>query len=122
MKLSEKEKRWSMQYYDKRAVGTRIRRLRKSKSMTQCELAELLDYTTARQLQRIEIGENACSVDKLMEIAQILEVSTDFLLFEKNRDDDEALQQIFQGRSMKQKIFMMRVLEVLVDNLDLLYK
>ena len=57
-----------------------------------------------------------------MEIAQILEVSTDFLLFEENRDDDEALQQIFQGRSMKQKIFMMRVLEVLVDNLDLLYK
>lgn len=120
MKVSVKEKKRSMQYYDKKVIGTRIQQLRKSKSMTQCELAELLDYTTERQLQRIEIGETACSVDKLMEIAQVLEVSTDFLLFEKNIDDDEALQHIFQGRSKKQKIVMIRVLEALVDNLDLL--
>lgn len=49
--------------------------------MTQSSLAEKLDYTTERQLQRIENGETSCSVDKLMEIAQILEVSTDYILF-----------------------------------------
>ena len=44
-------------------------------------MAEKLDYITERQLQRIENGETACPVDKLMEISQILNVSTDFLLF-----------------------------------------
>lgn len=39
------------------------------------ELSEYLDYTNERQLQRIESGETACSVDKLMEVAQILETS-----------------------------------------------
>lgn len=49
--------------------------------MTQSRLAEKLDYTSERQLQRIESGETSCSVDKLMELAQILGVSTEYLLF-----------------------------------------
>lgn len=49
--------------------------------MTQSRLAEKLDYTSESQLQRSESGETACSVDKLMELAQILGVSTDYLLF-----------------------------------------
>lgn len=49
--------------------------------MTQYKLAECMDYTNERQLQRIECGETVCSVDKLTEIAQILEVRIDFLLF-----------------------------------------
>ena len=70
-----------MQYYDKKAVGRRIKQLRKSKGLTQHGLAGLLDYTGSRQLQRIETGETSCTVEKLMEIAQLLETSTDFLLF-----------------------------------------
>lgn len=70
-----------MQYYDKKDVGERIKVLRKRKYLIQSELSECLDYTNERQLQRIESGETACSVDKLMEVAQILEISTDFLLF-----------------------------------------
>lgn len=49
--------------------------------MTQSRFAEKLDYTSERQLQRSESGETSCSVDKLMELAQILGVSTDYLLF-----------------------------------------
>lgn len=71
----------NMQYYDKYDVGKRIRMLRKNKHLTQSELSNCLDYTNERQLQRIESGESACSVDKLMEVAQVLETSTDFLLF-----------------------------------------
>ena len=70
-----------MQYYDKKDVGERIKVLRKRKHLTQSELSECLDYTNERQLQRIESGETACSIDKLMEVAQVLETSTDFLLF-----------------------------------------
>ena len=52
-----------MQYYDKKAVGRRIKQLRKSKGLTQHGLAGLLDYTGSRQLQRIEIGETSCTVE-----------------------------------------------------------
>jgi hypothetical protein len=53
-----------------------------------------LDYTNERQLQRIENGETACFVDKLMEITQILNSSIEFLLFgveEKSGNELETI-------------------------------
>mgnify|MGYP003305317281 CR=1 FL=1 len=79
LKVLNKDK--IIHYYNREDVGRRIKLLRKSYDLTQSELADLLDYTGERQLQRIESGQTACSVDKLMEIAQILNVSTDYLLF-----------------------------------------
>lgn len=46
-----------MQYYDKKAVGERIKAIRLRNGMTQSRLAEELDHTSERQLQRIESGE-----------------------------------------------------------------
>lgn len=83
-----------MQYYDKKAVGERIKAIRLRNGITQSRLAEELDYTSERQLQRIESGETSCSVDKLMELVQILGVSTDYLLFGYEsacRDDMESI-------------------------------
>lgn len=107
-----------MQYYDKKEVGTRIKMIRSNKNITQCKLAEYLDYTTERQLQRIECGETACSVDKLMEIAQILDVSTDFLLF--GGQENKGLEVIFEGRSEGQRLFMRKLMETVVENFSLL--
>nr|WP_288886810.1 helix-turn-helix transcriptional regulator [uncultured Blautia sp.] len=72
-----------MQYFDKREMGFRIKYLRHKEGMTQHELAEQLCYSTERQLQRIESGETACPVERLMEIAQVLHTSTDYILFGK---------------------------------------
>lgn len=72
-----------MEYFDKKAVGFRIKQLRRKESMTQQQLAERLCYATERQVQRIENGEISCPVDRLMEIAQIFNTSTDYLLFGK---------------------------------------
>lgn len=72
-----------MEYFDKKEVGLRIKQLRRKDSMTQRQLAELLCYATERQVQRIENGEISCPVDRLMEIAQIFNTSTDYLLFGK---------------------------------------
>ena len=66
--------------------------------MTQSRLAEKLDYTSECQQQRIESRETSCSVDKLMELAQILGVSTDYLLFGYEsacRDDMEKYMDTF---------------------------
>lgn len=107
-----------MQYYDKAAVGGRIKQLRKSRNLTQSKLSEYLDYTNERQLQRIENGETACSVDKLMEIAQILDSSTDFLLF--GIEQESELEEVLMGKNEKQKLYLKKLLIVAADNLELI--
>lgn len=108
-----------MQYYDKKAVGNRIQQMRKRSNLTQCQLAECLDYANERQLQRIENGTTACSVDKLMEIAQILNVSTDFLLFGVKTTDENDILEILNGISENQRWYLLKVLKVIVENLKI---
>lgn len=109
-----------MQYYDKKAVGMRIKEARKNKGMTQCGLSLCLDYTSERQLQRIESGETSCSVDKLMEISQILDVSADYLLFGTDRNRSERFVKCFEGKSGKQTEYLCRLLETAGENMGLL--
>ena len=68
-----------MQYYSKE-MGLRIKNLRKQCNMTQSQLAEKLYYATERQLQRIENGEAIYPVDRVVELAEILNTTTDYLL------------------------------------------
>lgn len=109
-----------MQYYEKKAVGERIKKIRQSRGLTQCRLAEELDYTSERQLQRIESGATSCSVDKLMELAQILEVSTDYLLFGWKKRNVGVFQKYFEGKTKGQIEYLGKILEVAAANLDLL--
>lgn len=110
-----------MQYYDKEAVGVRIKKARMSVGFTQCRLAEKLDYTSERQLQRIESGETSCSVDKLMELAQILGVSTDFLLFGEMMTQEAGWERYLEGKSSKQIAYLEKVLKAASKNLTMLY-
>ena len=89
--------------------------------MTQCRLAEELDYTSERQLQRIESGETSCSVDKLMELAQILGVSTDFLLFGKKITHEAGWERYMEGKSDKQIAYLESVLKAAAENMELLF-
>lgn len=111
-----------MQYYNKKAVGERIKKIRFYAGMTQCRLAEKLDYTSERQLQRIESGETSCSVDKLMEIAQILDVSTDYLLFGDENRYEYKWGSCFDGKSERQLQYLRKLLEVAAANFELLYE
>lgn len=110
----------TVQYYDRKAVGSRIQKIRKSKNMTQCVLAELLDYTNERQLQRIECGETACSVDKLMEIAQILDISTDFLLFGTARSESGMLEKMISDRNEDDKKLLAELVKKVAISIDLI--
>jgi len=110
----------TVEYYNKKAVGKRIKQARKGKGMTQTRLAECLDYTNERQLQRIENGETACPVDKLMEIVQILDTSTDFILFGKEKEEKGTVSKFLEGKSDRQKQYLERVLQVAADHLMLL--
>lgn len=103
---------------DKKVVGERIRSCRKNKRLTQCALAEKLDYASERQLHRVESGELSCSVDKLMEIAQVLEVSTDYLLLGEQAGN--GFQKYFEGKIEKQAEYLRRILETAAEGLGLL--
>lgn len=109
-----------MQYYDKKAVGARLKQMRRKRGLTQSELAACLDYSSERQLQRIENGETSCSVDKLMEIAQILEVTTDYLLFGMIKIQEGRFQKCIAGKTEKQIEYLYRLLETAGENMRLL--
>lgn len=109
-----------MQYYDKKAVGARLKETRRRQGLTQAELAARLDYSSERQLQRIENGETSCSVDKLMELAQILEVTTDYLLFGETEVQESRYEGYFANKTEKQIEFLCRLLATAGENMGLL--
>lgn len=69
-------------YYDTTASGLRIQQLRKNANMTMEELSERLNITD-RQVRRIEKGESSGSIDLLIEIAVLFDVSLDYLILGK---------------------------------------
>lgn len=109
-----------MQYYDKKAVGARMKEMRRRRGLTQAELAARLDYSSERQLQRIENGETSCSVDKLMEIAQVLEVTTDYLLFGTMGVQGDRFQRCLVNKTERQTEYLYRLLETAGENMGLL--
>ena len=56
-----------------------------------------------------------------MEVAQILETSTDFLLFGIEEDTIVDLSEYVKGKSCGEKLFVQRVVETEVSNVNLLY-
>lgn len=113
-------KECGMQYYDKKAVGARMKETRRRRGLTQAELAARLDYSSERQMQRIENGETSCSVDKLMEIAQVLEVTTDYLLFGTMEVQGDRFQRCLANKTEKQTEYLYKLLEAAGENMGLL--
>ena len=73
--------------YDVEEIGNRIRRLRKDQGMTQAQLAMKLNISD-RHLRRIEAGEKGPSIDILIEIATMLDVSLDYIIMGKQSQSD----------------------------------
>lgn len=68
---------------DYRAVGKRIRNERIGIELTQAELAEKVNVTTA-YIGQIERGERKFSIETLLNIATVLNISVDYLLREED--------------------------------------
>lgn len=94
--------------------------MRKKKKLTQSKMAEFLDYTNERQLQRIENGETGCTVDKLMEIAQILDTSTDYLLFGMEIQCNRQMSGMLEKRTAGEKAFIQKIAMTILENMELL--
>ena len=69
-------------YYDVIETGRRIQKLRKGKGLTQEQLASLLKVTD-RHIRSVESGERNASIDLLVSLSDIFNVSLDYLLLGK---------------------------------------
>lgn len=121
-----------LEYYNQHDVGERIKLVRVKAGLTQSELAERIDASVS-QIYRIENGKSGHTVDKLVEIAQILDVSTDYLLLGKDDTDrqnkkvnkfilntEKIFQEIINGKSEKEVAYAIEVLKSILSNIDIL--
>ena len=74
-------------------MGCRIRARRLELGLTMEDVAYAAGYETVKSLSRIELGEMRCTIEKLVAISQILDVSVDYILFGHNQEQpvDEVM-------------------------------
>ena len=66
-------------YFDQAAFGKRLKEVRKERGLTQERLADILNVSVSH-LGNLELGKRGISIDLLMDISDVLNVSIDFLL------------------------------------------
>lgn len=74
-------------YFNQAEFGKRVAELRKINGMTQEDLAEKVGVNKLH-ISRMERGVSACSIDLLLEMAEALQASTDYLLTGKNPEQE----------------------------------
>lgn len=82
-------------HYDIKASGLRIKNLRQEKMLTQEQLAERL-HISVSMLSKMERGSTGVSIDRLIEIAEIFSVSTDYILLGRELRTDKFKRKIHQ--------------------------
>ena len=93
--LSKKEEHTMEMNIDYTALGKRIRNTRQTKKMTQEQLAEMCALSAAH-IGHIERGTRIPSLDTVFRIAQALDVSLDYLIFDSLGNDESSLASLHQ--------------------------
>lgn len=96
-----------MKTYSPIETGKRIRKLRRQAGWTQEELAERISAGRS-YLGYVETGKKGCSIDALVELAQVFGVSLDYLIVGEENDIDRLKGQldkmILQLTSMRETL------------------
>lgn len=74
------------------AIGERIKARREELGMTQQQLADRLGYKSKTSINKIEIGKNGIAQKKIVDFANALQTSIEYLM-EMDNDTDENSQQ-----------------------------
>ena len=93
--------------FDQEMFGMRIQRVRKLNSMTQQELAIELGID-CQHMSRLERGVRSCSLETLIKLSQVLNMSADYFLTGKESNKDLVKKELFA---------VMDQLEMVVQNL-----
>lgn len=106
--------------FDYAALGKRIRKTRKEKHLTQEQLAELCNLSTAH-IGHIERGTRALSIESLITVANVLNVSTDYLLLDISSNSENKLSGIFNALNSIDSSRFERfygVVKILAENIE----
>ena len=80
--------------FNQNEFGKRVRSARKSCGLTQEALADSLNISR-EFITRIENGKNVCSLELLINIAELLNCSTDYLLLGKGPERENLRKELY---------------------------
>ncbi|MEE1043205.1 MAG: helix-turn-helix transcriptional regulator [Clostridia bacterium] len=106
--------------YDYISLGKRIRKIRTKKHLTQEQLAEACELSAAH-IGHIERGTRALSIESLITISNVLDVSTDYLLLDVANNEDRRMSGVLNAvYNMDKEKFdkFYSVVKVLAENVD----
>lgn len=95
-------------------ICDRIREARLAKGMTQEELAKALGLKSRSSINKMEKNIYEIGLDRLKEIARVLDVDPDYLIFGDNEDKDAEIAFLFSKLSENQKDTILAFLRSLV--------
>ena len=101
-------------------IGQRIREERKRLNMTQEQLAEDVDLTTA-YIGLVERGERNLTLDNIVKVANRLGVTVDYLLIDSIDSEKDPMllevAQLFANRTNKEKALAVNLIKTLFSYL-----
>lgn len=106
--------------FDYVSLGQRIRKARKSLKLTQEQLAEACDLSTAH-IGHIERGTRALSIESLVTLSSVLNVSTDYLLLDISTASTNKLSGIVNSLNNADSTKIDKfysVIKILAENID----
>ena len=112
--------------YDRYSVGERIRSKRLTLGLSQDELAERIDRAT-KYYSDIERGNCGMSVETMLAIANILDMSLDYLMYgtaseeelERMEQNDARINHLLSRCNEKQHDYVVRMLELFVASMEM---
>lgn len=104
---------------DYAALGKRIKNKRVENKLTQEQLSEMCELSAAH-IGHIERGTRILSVDVLFRIAQVLNVSVDYLLFDSVENDNilSSIAPILKDTDKHKVNNFLKTVRVLAENID----
>lgn len=104
---------------DYAALGKRIKNKRVENKLTQEQLGEMCELSAAH-IGHIERGTRILSVDVLFRIAQVLNVSVDYLLFESVENDNvlKSIAPMLKDSDKNKVNHFLNTVRVLAENID----
>ena len=77
------------------AIGERIKARREELGMTQQQLADRLGYKSKASINKIEIGKNGIAQKKIVDFANALQTSIEYLMEMDNNSDENSQQSVY---------------------------
>ena len=102
------------------ALGQRIRKTRTAKNITQEELGEICELSTAH-IGHIERGTRTPSIDSVFRISQALNVSMDYLIFDSIASDESLiaiLNSVVQNKEKRKVKTFLTIVRAIADKID----